>query len=93
MTDTVVVIRVVRSGGFAGLTREWRIEGEREEWMPLIEACPWRSIPRDPNSRDRYVWRIEVRAPSTRRKAEVPDAALTGPWRELVQRVQSVQSD
>lgn len=88
--DPALVIRVVRTGGFAGLTREWRVTAgadERETWNPLIEACPWRSIPKDSISRDRFVWRIEVKAPHKRRKAEVPDAALTGPWKELVERV------
>jgi hypothetical protein len=89
MPDTVVTIHVVRSGGFAGLTREWSVEGDRDEWMPLVDACPWRDVPRDPASRDRYVWRIEVEAPRKRRRAEVPDAALTGPWRELVERVRA----
>lgn len=88
MTDSVV-ISVVRTGGFAGLTREWRVEGEPDEWMPLVDACPWRSVGRDTTSRDRYSWRIEVRAARKRRQAQVPDAALTGPWKTLVERVQS----
>lgn len=88
MTDSVV-INVVRTGGFAGLQRQWRVEGQPDEWMPLVDACPWRSVARDPASRDRYSWRIEVRAPRIRRHAQVPDAALTGPWKALVERVQS----
>ena len=88
MAESTVVVRVVRSGGFAGLRREWRAEGEQDEWMPLVDACDWRSVRPDPSARDRYLWRIEVRAPRVRRKADVPDGTLVGPWRELVDRVQ-----
>jgi hypothetical protein len=83
-----VVIRVIRTGGFAGLTEAWSVRGSRELWMPLVDACSWRGIPPDPLSGDRFRWRIVVTAPGLRRSATVPDAALTGAWRELVSRVQ-----
>ncbi len=88
--ERILVIIVVRTGGFAGLTREWRTEArDEDDWLPLIEACPWRQVPpADQLSRDRFVWRIEVKAPDLRRKATLPDSALDGPWRTLVQRVQ-----
>ena len=91
MPDNVIVITVVRTGGIAGLRREWTVTDKPDEWVPLVDACPWRSIGPDPTSRDRYVWVIDVRAPRKRRKATVPDASLTGPWRELVSRVQAEQ--
>lgn len=84
-----LTITVKRTGGFAGLTREWSAVGPRDEWLPLVEACPWRSVPRDTQSRDRFVYVISVRTARTRKKAEVPESALTGPWRDLVERVQS----
>ncbi len=83
-------IVVVRSGGFAGLTREWRVEASDDagEWEPLVAACPWGAVSTDTTSRDRFVWRIEVRISRRRKVASVPDRDLTGPWRELVDRVQ-----
>jgi hypothetical protein len=90
--DGILIIRVVRTGGFAGLRREWLAEAhgdDRDEWMPLIQACPWQRVaPPDTRSRDRFTWRIEVDASRLRRTATLPDAALDGPWRDLVQRVQ-----
>ena len=91
-TDGILLITVVRSGGFAGLRQQWQAEiadDERDEWMPLIKACPWGSTPTDPTSRDRYVWRIEARGPRLRRGATVPEAHLEGPWSELVARVRA----
>ncbi len=85
-------ILVVRSGGFAGLHQEWRVEpdGDADEWLALVRACPWGRIGRDEASRDRFVWRIEARMPPKVHTASVPDALLVGPWRALVDRVQEV---
>ena len=80
-------VTVVRTGGIAGGRREWAASGPREEWLPLVEACPWRSVPSDPASRDRFVYRITVSAPP--RRATVPEGALIGPWKALVDRVRS----
>ena len=78
----------MRTGGFAGLKREWSVVGEPDEWWALVEACPWRSVRPDTSSRDRFVYAITVRAAGGRRKALVPEVSLTGPWRALVERVQ-----
>jgi len=87
-----VSILVVRSGGFAGLTQQWRVEAQddAEEWLDLVHACPWGAVGRDTASRDRFVWRIEAHLPRTVHRASVPDAHLVGPWRTLVDRVQAV---
>lgn len=92
-------ILVVRSGGFAGISREWRVEvdagpeADAAEWRSLIDACPWGVQTEDPASRDRFTWRIEVRISRRRRTASVPDRDLEGPWRELVDRVQEFSGD
>jgi len=85
-----VSILVVRSGGFAGISQQWRVEADddADEWLKLVRACPWGAVGRDAASRDRFVWRIEAHLPRTVRKASVPDAHLIGPWRALVERVQ-----
>ena len=85
-----VSILVVRSGGFAGISQQWRVEADddADEWLELVRACPWGAVGRDAASRDRFVWRIEAHLPRTVRKASVPDAHLVGPWRVLVERVQ-----
>lgn len=82
-----VAIRVTRSGGVAGMLRVWLVESvEADGWLPLVDACPWDDRER-PSGADRFVWRIEVRAPEPTREAELPDGAVRGPWRELVDRV------
>ena len=90
-----LTILVVRSGGFAGITRRWCVDRPEAEddWVALVEACPWGDVGRDEASRDRFVWRIEARMPRRHHEASVPDSRLTGPWRDLVERVQREGSD
>jgi hypothetical protein len=90
-SDARVAIQVVRSGGFAGISRQWRVEPAPDdtEWLSLIDACPWGYAGTDTASRDRYVWRIEVRLRRRTRRASVPDRDLNGPWQQLVERVQA----
>lgn len=87
-----LTILVVRSGGFAGISQQWRVEArnDADEWLELVRACPWGAVARDTESRDRFVWRIEAHLPRAVRRASVPDAHLVGPWRVLVDRVQEV---
>ena len=87
-----LTITVGRSGGFAGLTREWSVSStldSADDLMQLIDACPWRSVQSESESRDRFVYVITVRTPRTHRSATVPESSLTGPWKSLVQRVQN----
>ena len=85
-------ILVVRTRGFAGLRQQWHVEpdGDADDWLALVQACPWGRVGRDEASRDRFVWRIEARLPRAVHAASVPDALLVGPWRTLVDRVQEV---
>ncbi|WP_429461876.1 protealysin inhibitor emfourin [Microbacterium sp. ZKA21] len=98
-----MTIVVVRSGGFAGLRREWRVDAgddDADRWRVLVEACPWdddsaASEPTPapgppPRAADRYVWIIRALTPEQRLETELPEPALTGPWRELVDAVRSV---
>jgi hypothetical protein len=83
-------ILVVRSGGFAGISRRWSVDEQdpADDWIALVEACPWNEVGEDAQARDRFVWRIEARMARHHHEASVPDSLLVGPWRELVDRVQ-----
>jgi len=87
-------VTVSRSGGFAGLTRSWSVdvdaEPDTESWLVLIDRLPWSQAPgaRQPTQPDRFVWVITADSRPTR-KARLPEQQLTGPWRELVDRVRT----
>jgi len=78
---------VQRTGGLAGLRTTWRVEVDEQPdpdaWVVLIGELPWREVPPAPPEPDRYVYRIEC-APH---EALLAERQVTGPWRELVDRV------
>jgi len=80
-------ITVTRTGGFAGLTSTWSIvvdeQPDSDSWRDLVESLPWNDRPRSAPQPDRYLYRIQC----SRRRVTVPEQALEGPWRELVDRV------
>jgi hypothetical protein len=84
-----LTILVVRSGGIAGLTRRWSVDEPEpaDDWIALLEACPWDAVG-ETSGADRFVWRIEAHLAARSREASVPDSELTGPWKDLVDRVQ-----
>ncbi len=88
-----VLIAVTRTGGFAGLRREWRAEpteDQASEWIELISQCPWDAVTAAaaPTGADRFMWRILARCrPDDERCAELPDEQVTGAWRDLVDAV------
>lgn len=93
-----VAVAVVRSGGIAGIPRRWRVEiaasdsVDAESWIALIERCPWNDDLENSTGADRYVWSIRARTPSERRERELPDAALSGAWRDLVDAVRAASA-
>ncbi|MCB8043840.1 hypothetical protein JM654_05100 [Microbacterium oxydans] len=94
-TDARVVIAVVRTGGIAGIRRQWRVEAEPDdavEWIGLIDRCPWDQEPDGSVGADRFMWSIRARTPSERRERELPDSALDGPWRALVDAVRAAST-
>lgn len=89
-TDPRVVIAVVRSGGIAGMRRQWRVEAEvpeAEDWISLIDSCPWEQETDAGTGADRFVWVIRARTPSEQRERELSDSQVDGPWRALVDAV------
>ncbi len=82
----VLVVRVIRSGGFAGLRRQWQVEatsdGEAQQWWPLVEACPWDAAPGECVA-DGFVYEVTA----NERAATLPEQQIDGPWRTLVDAV------
>ena len=87
MDDLPFVITVARTGGFAGLRREWSIEvsapDEAEHWRPIVDACPWDATDVPGATRDGFVYAVRV----ADHEAVVPEHELDGPWRQLVDEV------
>jgi hypothetical protein len=96
--DDLVVVTVVRSGGFAGLHRRWVAQPpatETARWVALIDGCPWDDdTPADEDgAADRFMWRIDARSGRDEREVQLPETRLNGPWRELVDEVQSFERE
>jgi hypothetical protein len=82
-----MIITVIRSGGFAGLSRVWSVrieeQPDEEQWRELIDRLPWDRSSAAPDEPDRYVYRVRC----ARNETTIPERKLSGPWRELVDRV------
>ncbi|GAB3598041.1 protealysin inhibitor emfourin [Microbacterium tumbae] len=99
--DRAVTIVVVRTGGFAGRRRHWQVDAvaaDAEYWRGLVAECPWEDEPcvssgsrEAPGSADRFVWSIRARTPEQHDR-DLPESALTGPWRALVDAVREASS-
>ena len=59
---------------------------DADRWYLLIEEIPWSQPPPVPPEPDRYIYRIRCEP----YEATLAERQLTGPWRELVDRVQQV---
>ncbi|MDV8146425.1 protealysin inhibitor emfourin [Arthrobacter sp. B10-11] len=79
-------ITVQRNGGIAALKRVWSVQAttptDMSRWEPLVEACPWDAVPRSAagGQPDRFTYSIKA----GQRRATLPEQAVTGPWRVLV---------
>lgn len=77
-------------------------EPDEESWILLLRRLPWDDVPQEPPQPDRYLYRINCEPRQTAqdvadarrepvivepREAVIPEQRLTGPWRELVDRV------
>ena len=87
-------ISVERTGGIAAITRVWTVDARSEtaisQWQPIVEACPWDAVPRTAvaaareftdGQPDRFIYSIRAGG----RRAALPERAVTGPWRILVE--------
>ncbi|CAL4860475.1 protealysin inhibitor emfourin [Microbacterium sp. MM2322] len=87
-----LTIVVVRTGGFAGLRRAWRVEVEGPEvdaWAPLVDACPWAGPAASAAGADRFSWEVAAVRGRDDRRAVLAEGDAAGPWRELIEKVQT----
>lgn len=80
-------ITVQRSGGIAALPRVWSVQAttptDKSRWQPIVEACPWDAVPGPADfggQADRFMYSIRA----GQHRATLPEQAVTGPWRVLV---------
>lgn len=86
-----VTVTVVRTGGVAGMPREWTLtaSGEGADLLrELVDSDAGAAVAVDPGSRDRFSWRIVVTGVGRRRTLTVPEGHLSGSLEELVRHVQ-----
>ena len=80
-------IQVWRSGGLLGRRVEWDVVVEEqpdpEQWQLLIDKLPWDKCSTTNTAPDRYTYGIRCDP----NEVVIPEQELTGPWRELVDRV------
>ncbi len=73
---------MVRTGGFAGLTRVWSTqvsaEEAEQEWLPLLQEHPQDKA----DGADRFIYEIRVGTSAV----TLPEHCVQGKWRDLVER-------
>lgn len=75
-------LRVVRSGGFAGLARTWEADipdHEAKRWLPLMENDTGSGTSGAPVN-DAFSYSVSLGELT----AEVDESAITPAWRELI---------
>ena len=100
--EPTVAVRVVRSGGFAGLRRTWAVDVDAADagpWIALVEACPWddcgsasASSAPNPRGADRFSYRLSARVRGAERQADLADSDAVGPWRTLIDAVREASA-
>jgi len=96
--ETVVAVTVVRSGGFAGLTRRWGVQAtpaDAQRWRALVDDCPWdehgdRCTDQRATGADRFSWTVHATLPDATLRADLTETQATGPWRALIDAVREV---
>ncbi|WP_375384804.1 protealysin inhibitor emfourin [uncultured Microbacterium sp.] len=94
-----VTVTVTRTGGFAGLRREWSAAPPADQtlqWIALIRSCPWEAVAvalaGEPRGADRFVWRIRAQCGPDELAADLADDDVSGPWLDLVDVVRGTAS-
>ncbi len=78
---------MLRTGGFAGIRTGWEIAldeiPDADQWMSLVDACPWDSAGLGSSGNDLFVYQFQAGPRST----TLTETDVRGPWRELVDRI------
>lgn len=94
--DIVVAVTVVRSGGFAGLTRRWGVSAppaDAKRWRSLVDDCPWDEDGiRAPEGADRFAWSVRATLPDASLRADLTETQVAGPWRILIDAVREASA-
>lgn len=94
--EQVVAVTVVRSGGFAGLTRRWGVRApgaDAEHWIALVDDCPWDACEETaPDGADRFTWSLHATLPHEEHHAALSETQASGPWRTLIDAVRAASS-
>ena len=81
-----------RSGGLLGRRIEWNVvvdeQPDPDQWYLLIAELPWGERSKTLPMPDRYTYEIRCEP----HEAVIPEQELTGPWRELVDRVRDANA-
>ena len=82
-------ISVERTGGIAAMTRVWTVDARSEsainQWQPIVEACPWDAVADPRQAADGQPDRFTYSIRAGQHRATLPETAVTGPWRVLVE--------
>lgn len=89
----LVAVVVRRTGGIAGVPRQWAAHPAPDDGRltHLVARCPWHEVPpEEPSGADRFAWQVTVRWDTDdERHAALPDRAVLGPWRDLIEAVRN----
>jgi hypothetical protein len=81
---------VSRSGGMAGIRLTWEVQVDDQpdpsKWAQFLDGLPWDTVEDAAPEPDRFIYRIRV-APH---EVVLSEPQVSGPWRELVDRVRAV---
>ncbi|MCW4386740.1 hypothetical protein OH146_13245 [Salinibacterium sp. SYSU T00001] len=84
-------ITVRRTGGMAGISREWSatVDAEEEGWRELLDRLPRDAAQGGADGADRFIYLVVCASdPETDEwRCEIPERNFTGPWQELLDRV------
>ena len=83
MTDDMW-IEVARSGGFAGIGKKWGVRvasaPDPDALRQLVDDCPWDDPVPDSRGADYFNYQLTAGD----RSATLPESAVYGPWRTLI---------
>ena len=91
-----VAVRITRSGGVAGITRRWHAQapvGNEQEWVTVINECPWDETRPTLSRPDGFTWRIVAIVRHDERSVTLPESAAVGPWATLIDVVRAASAE